>query len=168
MNMKITKTQPYSDEKLTWNKETGRYELSFTFVNSEYDNNFKSDAVLKKRLKKNSRLIYNFIFYRSNSMNKVVVEYLLNHTKEGRDFLFDVLTTQFEADNESGYNDLGDTAPINVSNGQSIDRNLLWANQVSVSTEQIIDNSSRYFGINLMYQAVFPWIYFEMVREGTK
>lgn len=154
--MKLTKIQPYSDDKLIFNQD--KYELAFEYVKSLFEVNFKDDAELHRRIVKNSRKIYNFIFYRIHSANKVIVETLLNHTEQGRKFLLDVLTEQFDADNESGYNDLSSVAPINVSNGQVIDRNLLYQNQISVDAEQIIDRNAEYFGINIMYQAPLPYL----------
>lgn len=163
--MNVNKVEPYSDELLKWDEVNKRYELAFEYVKANFDTNFRDDKVLKRRITKNSRVVYNFIYYRSNTKNRVVVEWLLNKTKEGREFLLQALSSQFEADVESGYNDLGDVAPINVANGNIIDRNQIIANQVSTNTEQIIDDNSRYFGINIVYQAQFPWIYFKVATE---
>lgn len=154
--MKLTKIQPYSDDKLVFNQD--KYELAFEYVKSMFDINFRNDDELKRRIAKNSRKIYNFIYYRIHSANRLIAETLLNNTEQGRKFLLDVLTEQFEADNESGYNDLSSVAPINVANGQVIDRNLLYQNQISVDAEQIIDRNVEYFGINIMYQAPLPYL----------
>lgn len=157
---KLTPIKPYSDNKLEWNEDEGQYFLTFEYCNENYEHNFADDDILKKRIKKNSHHIYNYIKAHVNSRNIPIVTALLYRTKEGRDFIFDLLSTQFEADVETGYNDLGKTPAINVSNGQIIDRNEIRRNLITVETEQIFDNSYDYFGINLSYQAVFPAYYY--------
>lgn len=164
--MIITTIKPYSDDKLFWNETTGRYELSFEYVKSNFDINFKNDAELKKRLSQNSRLIYNFILYNCNTRNKAVVEWALNKTPKGREFLFDVLLEQFDADNDSGYNDLVKISPINVSNGQVIDRGLILQNLVSVNTQIVIDRNAEYFGFNILYAGQLPTILYKVATSG--
>lgn len=157
--------KPYDDEKLVWNESEGQYELTFEYCKSEFECNFRDDDTLKKRIKKNSRKVYRFIEYRVNQYNKPIVVGLLARTNEGRKFIFDILRTQFESDVETGYNDLSGTPAVNLANGQVIDRNELWKNQISVDAEQIFDNSSTYFGINLGYQGVFPPYFFILFRN---
>jgi len=151
---------PYSDNDLTFDESLGMYLLTIQKVKSVYDNNFQDDQTLLRRIKKNSRKVYNFIYYRGFSANKKAITFLLNRTKEGREFILNVLLEQMEADLESGYNDLSSSPAINVSNGQTIDREHLAQNQVSVDTEQLIENSTYYFGVPITLRAPFPWRYY--------
>lgn len=156
----LKKINPYNDEKLTWNENAKQYELAFEFCKEEYPENFRDDDVLKARIKKNSRLVYRFIISRVNQRNRNIVDLLLSRTEQGREFIFKMLSTQFEADVETGYNDLADTPAINVANGQILPREEIKRNEVSVATEDEFDNNQTYFGINIGYQAQFPSYYF--------
>lgn len=160
-NMKTLNTiTPYSDNDLTFDESLGMYLLTIQKVKSVYDNNFQDDQTLLKRIKKNSRKVYNFIYYRGFSANKKAITFLLNRTKEGREFILGVLLEQMEADLESGYNDLSSSPAVNISSGQVIEREHLAQNQVSVDTEQLIENSAYYFGVPITLRAPFPWRYF--------
>lgn len=161
---KLTRITPYTDDKLVWNAITNQYELAFEFTKEEYPQNFVDDDTLKARIKKNSRVIYNFIKSRVNQYNRPFVDVLLSRTEQGRSFLFEMLRTQFESDVDSGYNDLGNTPAINVANGQVLPREELLRNMVSVATEQVWDNNQSYFGINIGYQSIFPPYYQIMIR----
>lgn len=156
---------PYNDNKLVWNENTEQYELAFEFCKEEYPNNFKDDDTLKSRIKKNSRIVYRFITSRVNQYNRDIVNAVLRKTEEGRKFIFELLSTQFESDVDSGYNDLSMSPAINLANGQIIPREEISRNTVSVATEQAWDNSQAYFGINLGYQAQFPYYYFLYLRN---
>ena len=156
----LHKITPYSDEKLKWNEETQQYELTLEYCKNLFDDTFADDEVYKKRIKKNTRKIYRFITNRTYSRNRPVVKNVINKTQEGRDFILELLTTQMDADVQTGFNDLSEVPAVNVSNGQIIDRNELYRNQVSVDTEQIFDDSDAYFGFRIGYQAAFPPIYF--------
>ena len=133
--------------------ENGMYILTKEFVKNELEVHYKDDETLDKRIKANSRKIYNYIYSHSYSANRPLIEKLLNNTPEGYKFLKDVLLSQMEADLETGYNDLTKQPAINMANFNTIDRNLLFINQISPDTEQILDNSRAYFkGINILYQ----------------
>lgn len=162
---KLNAQAPYDDDKLVWNKETNQYELAFEFCKSEYDQNYIDDETLKKRIKKNSRVVYRFIANRVNSFNRILALTMINKSKEGRDFIFNLLRTQMESDVDSGYNDLTNNPAVNLANGQILPREELLRNAVSVATEQEWDNNQLYFGINLGYQAQFPSYYFLFVRN---
>lgn len=159
---------PYNDKELQINNESGRYELTLAYVKKNFEVTFRDDGVLQRRITKNSRKIYNYIFSHSNSYNNAVVNFCLFKTEEGRKWIKDILTEQMEADLESGYNDLSSTPAINVANGGVIDRNQLSVNQITIDTEQIIDRSADYFGFNLMYQSQFPAGYFLWVMQNSK
>ena len=160
-SMKLNVIEPFDDSKMEFDPNLG-YVLTIEYAKSMFGNNFHDDEILLKRLRKNSRKIYNFIKYRAYSGNAEVVDFLLNRTREGRQFLLDALTEQMEADSESGFNDLSSTPAVNVSNGQVMDREQLYANQISVDAEQIILNSHRYFGVSIITRTKFPIGYFIM------
>lgn len=161
---RLTTIKPYSDSKLEWNEETKQYTLALNYCKELFDDNFRDDTVYAKRIKKNSRKIYNFISSHIFSRNRRVVEFLLQNTQEGRDFLLKILTEQMEADVESGYNDLSSNPGINVTSGQIIDRREFQKNQISVDAEQTFDSSDEFFGFRIGYQAQFPPIYFTLLR----
>jgi len=160
----LHKIKPYSNKDLKWNEKTKQYELTLAYCKDLFDDNYADDGVLQKRIEKNSRLIYRWIRYRVYSRNRQIVANVINYTQEGRDFIKEMLTVQMEADSETGYNDLSKTPAVNVSNGQIIDRNQLWLNQVCVDAEQVFDSSDDYFGFRIGYQASFPPIYFVYFR----
>ena len=157
--------KPYDDEKMKWNEEEGQYVLTFEYAKENYEPNFKDDNTLKRRLKKNSRVVYDFISSRINSYNKPLVIAILSRTEEGRKFIFKLLRTQFESDVDSGYNDLGISPAVNLANGQVIPREEILRNTVSVDTEKVWDNNQEYFGINIAYQGMFPPYYFYLFRN---
>lgn len=161
-NMKLNIKEPYDDDKMRFDNSAKRYVLTLEYAKAEFPDTFRDDGVLSKRLNKNSRKVYDFIYYRGASCNRSVVEFLINRTEQGREFILQVLAAQMEADAESGYNDLSSTPAINVSNGQVIDRNLLAQNQICVDAEQIIDGSASYFGQSIVSRTQFPFYYFVM------
>ena len=148
--------KPYSDDKLTYDEMSNQYKLTVEYCKSLFESTFKNDQILERRIEKNSDKIYNFIFSRVNSSNKDVVEKILSSTEQGRNFMLKLLTTQMEADVQSGYNDLTLAPAVNVANGQVIPREELQRNQVIVDVEQLLNCSSRYLGINIWYAARFP------------
>ena len=156
---------PYDDENLIFDQDM--YVLTLTAVKKEFDNPFNDDGILEKRLKKNSRKIYNYIHHRGHSKNRFVVDKLLNHTKEGREFIFKVLMAEIEADLESGYNDTSIIPSVNSSNGQIIERNELRRNQICIDAEQLIEDSSSIFGVNLVYQGIYPQLIFWKVLNAS-
>lgn len=159
---------PYSDGVLNWNEKTKKYELTMEYVKENFDISFRDDKVLSRRLRKNTDKVYNYINSVVYSGNQLIVKNIINKSEQGRKFIIDVLKTQFEADNETGYNDLTLQPAINVSNGQILDRNEFIRNKVSVDTEELIDNSIDYFGFNLLVQVPFPQAIFIYLNDFTK
>lgn len=158
--------QPYSDEFLTWNSKTNKYELTMSFVREELEINFKDDGVLEKRLKRNSKIVYSYLKNNTYVGNITDMETLLNKTEQGREFLKEVLLEQFDADNDTGYNDLTKQPAINLATGQVMDRNELIRNQIAVSTEQLIDNNAQYFGFNICVMFRYPpYLQLELTRR---
>lgn len=163
--MNFTITNHYDDEKLVFNPSTDHYELSMAYARNNFGENFQDDNEMQKRITKNSRRVYNFIYNRGHHINKNVVTFLLNRTKQGREFLFDVLSMQMEADAENGFNDLTLNPTINVMNGQKVgDRYEFRQNLVTVDVEDKIDSSASYFGVSIVCQVPYPFTYFQLAK----
>lgn len=166
--MKLTVISPYDDNKLVYNKQTARYELTKEYIKDEFENTFKDDNTLQQRIKKNTRKVYNYLLYRTCTPNKEVVDFVLNQTKEGRAFLLDLLSEQMEADLESGYNSMSSIPAINYASGRITPREEQQRNQLTVDAEQIVERNANYFGFNLFYQSSFPFSYFQFMRANKK
>lgn len=160
--MKITK--PYDDDKLIFNPTTARYELTVAYCKDNFETTFKNDAVLQRRIKLNTQVVYNFINSHVASVNKPVVAFLLAQTEEGREFLLELLTAQMYADIQTGYNDIGYTPAINFA-GQDKDRLAIQQNMLCVQAEQIFNQSDVYFGFRINYQGQLPTQLFLMVQK---
>lgn len=150
-NLDMKTILPYSDEKMLYNEETKQYELSIAWVKSEFGNPFADDGVLQKRIMRNTRKVYNYIFSCSNSANRKIITAIISHTEEYREFIYDALFSQIEADLASGYNDQDLYVPKDLN-----ERYLQYVNEVSIMTKNIIDNSKGYGGINLISAALLP------------
>ena len=154
----------YDDNNLKWNENTGRYELTIQYCKNNFETTYKNDGVLERRIKLNSQVVYNYIALRVATVNKPVVNFLLNKTQQGRDFLLELLSAQQYADIQTGYNDLLFQPAINF-NGNDKDRNLIKQNALCVAAEQILNESDNYFGVRLTYQGQFPWPFFALIRN---
>ena len=97
--------QPYSDGKMLYNEETKQYELQPAWVKANFGNPFNDDNTLSVRIKRNTRKVYNYIFSHGFSGNRRAIIAIINHTEEYRNYIFDALSNQMEADLASGYND---------------------------------------------------------------
>lgn len=157
----------YNDKVLEWNEITGRYQLTLPYVKTLFDAMpYKNDSIAKKQIKQTSLRVYSYIVAHSNTVNRPVVDFLLNKTENGRKFLIEVLTSQMEADMSYAYNDLVVRPLINAANGQEGNRDVYKLNAVSVETEMIIRDSNHYFGVNLTYMGEFPWYLFDLARKN--
>ena len=166
-DMKITViAKPYDDEVMDFNETSGRYELTMQYVKDNFTINYLDDKVLEERIKKTTRKIYNVIYARSNTANKGVIDFMLHRTQQGRVFLHDLFYEQLETDLQTGYNDLSSMPAINYAKGNIIPREEQIRNQISVDTEQILDRSEEYFGINIMYASVFPFYVYAFVEKN--
>lgn len=146
----MNKIEPYSDGKMLYNEENKRYELTSDYVKNNFEVPF-DDEVLKKRIKKNSRVVYNHLYSISNSGNRYLIEWLISHTDEYRTFIFDCLVAQIESDLASGYNDNGLYVPESKEQ-----RNMQHLNAVCVECENIMQRSASYGGINLAFMGLLP------------
>lgn len=170
--IKLTITQPHSDERLVWDSLTKKYKLNKGYIlNLLGGNPYQDDGKLERRNLQNSRLIYSYILTRGNSMNQKYNEFILNSTQEGRDLLCDVLTSQIIADTETGYNDLIKQVPINFTNFTSVSRRTIIENSICVEAQMILENSqARLGGYNIMSQIRYsiPEIDREIEEYDTK
>lgn len=156
----------YDDEVLEWNSTTGRYQLTLAYVKSLRDvMPYRNDSVAKSRIKQNSIRIYQYIVSHSSSVNRPVIDFLLNKTENGRKFLIECLTSQMEADMDYGYNDLIVRPVINAQTGQEGNRDNYRLNSISLETESLIEDSVNYFGFNLLYMGDFPYDLFDLARK---
>lgn len=153
--------EPYSDEKMLYNEETKQYELKLAWVKANFGNPFNDDNTLTVRIKRNTRKVYNYIFSHGFSGNRKAIIAIINCTEEYRNYIFDALSSQMEADLASGYNDQ------DLYVAKTLDeRNMQLINQVSAETETILKSSNGYGGLNLLYAAAFHYsIYLEFWSE---
>ena len=164
--MEIRIRKPYTDTDLVWNTKTGHYELSLAYCKALFDDNFKDDGTLQKRITKNSRVVWNQLMAHTYTQNKSVVSFILNNTEEGRNFLKDILSAQMESDIQFGTNDLGITPLINVTTGHIIDRNQVTINTLCKMAEDVMDDVVSYVGVNLFIATLLPYTLFRLVREN--
>ena len=158
--------KPQDNEFLEWNNDTMRYQLKLSYVKSLRDVlPYKSDKVAQQRIKQTSLRVYNYIVNHSNSANRQVLDFLLNKTENGKEFLKEVLTSQIEADMEYGYNDLMVRPALNASTNSMLDRDAIRLNAISLETEEIINDSVGYFGFNLCVLVPFNWYLFDLARK---
>ena len=142
---------PYSDDKMLYNEETQQYELQLSWVKNLFDNPFRDDGVLEQRIKKNTRKILNYIYSHSFGGNRKTINALILKTEEYRTWFYDALISQMESDIASGFND----NDLYVAKSMS-EREMQYINQVSVSTENILESSKGYGGINILSMSIFP------------
>lgn len=147
----MKKITPYSDDKMLYNKHSKQYELNISYIKSEFGNPYADDGVLQKRINRNTRKVYNYIFATAHSANRKIITAIISHTEEYRKFIFEALLSQMEADLSSGYNDQSLYAPKDFN-----ERNLQYINEVSVDTKNIIDNCKGFGGINLISAMLLP------------
>ena len=147
--------KPYDDNNMKFDESTQRYELTIQCLKDQFGDGYKDDNVTNRRIKLNSRVVYTYIYYHTATFNRQLVNLLLTRTKEGRQFIFDILKEQQYADLEYSYNDLAYAPAINF-NGQDKDRNEIKRNTLCVAAEEIFQNSSQYFGFNIGYLGQFP------------
>ena len=162
-------TQPYDDETLVYNVETGRYELTLAEVKTLVDAMpFKNDNIVKRRIKENSRVCYNYLINHSNTANRQVINFMINKTEEGRKFIHELLVAQMESDLEFATNSIGRMPTVNVQSGQVMDRYAIRENQLCLNAENVVDDSVNYFGFNICYMSPYPSGIFLYVYNNEK
>lgn len=147
--------EPFTDDIMEW--DGNQYVLTRQFIKKNYDTAYRDDAVLDRRRKKNSRVVYSVITARLAQVNTKMGLWLLSHTEEGRTFMRDILAEQMEADLDGGYNDLGLTSAINVANGQVIDRDEITKNLLCVNASMMMESATNYFPFNPFVQYQYTW-----------
>ena len=141
----MKKITPYSDAKMLYNEKLNNYELTPSYIKATYGNTFTDDAVLERRIRKNTKKVLGYINAHTNSGNIRLVNSLILKTEEYRKWFFDALDNQMEADLASGYND---NDLYVARNGE--ERAMQSVNEVSVATQQVLESSRAYGGINLL------------------
>lgn len=159
-------SKPYDDDSLVFNETTGRYELTIQYLKNEFDTGYRTDGEAKRRIKLNSQVVYYYINLHTASYNRQVVNFLLHKTKQGREFLKEILSAQIYADLQSGYNDLIFNPAVSFT-GQDKDRNEIRRNSLCVAAEDIFTSSEAYFGINIGYLGYFPAIFYTWVAQNV-
>lgn len=157
--------KPYDDEKLIFNPNTQRYELTIQFLKTQVDTPYKNDEETFKRIRLNSQVVYNYIRSQVATWNRSVVEFLLNKTEQGRIFLFEILSAQQYADIQTGYNDTSFMPAINFT-GNDKNREDIKRNVLCVAAEQILNDSDAYFGVRINYRGQFPLVYYLLTRSN--
>lgn len=162
-SLKIIET--YNDEYLEYDKVHQEYELTLSIAKTYVGNVYKDDNELKRRIKLNSMIVYNYIYNHGNTNNKKYTRFILNRTEQGRNFILRCLESQLIADSKSGYNDLGSENLIDVATGNVIDREKIRQNLVSVNTEELIVNSKADL---CGYSVINPYPYYLPELEGVE
>ena len=162
--MKLTiYSEPLNDNSMVFNTKTKKYELTIQEVKANFEIPFTDDGVLEARIKKNSRAVYGYIYAMGAPCNKRLVDYILHHTEEGRQYIYDALISQIEADLTSGFNSLIDQPRIDLKTGRVISEEDMVLSFVSVPTRQILENSEAYCHLNLLYRGLFPSYYWRNI-----
>lgn len=156
----FNKIEPYNDNKMTFNQDTGMYELTIQVVKANFPNTTQDDGALLYRIKKNSRVVYNYISRYAKGSNLGFVYKLIKHTEEYRKWIYDALMCQIEADLLTGRNSMGDMIPTNKD-----DFDLQSNATLTQDTQTILYDGIRYGGYNLMFAGSFPTqLYLEVGR----
>lgn len=155
----FTKIEPYNDNKMNFNASSGMYELTLQVVKANFEITTNDDEALTKRIKKNSRVVYNFISRYAKGSNLGVVYKLIEHTEEYRKWIYDALMCQMEADLLTGRNSMGDLPPTNRD-----EFDLQGVATLTQDTQTILYDGIRYGGINLLFAGSFPTqVYLEVM-----
>jgi len=155
----FNKIEPYNDNKMTFNQDTGMYELTIQNVKANFPNTSLDDGALLFRIKKNSRVVYNFISRTAKGSNLGIIYKLIQHTEEYRKWIYDALMCQIETDLSTGRNSLGDMPPSNMD-----EFNLQSVATLTQDTQTILYDGIRYGGINLLFAGSFhTQVYLEVM-----
>jgi len=147
--------KPFNDENLQYDYDLHQYRLTLSYAKSKVGNSYQDDKIMENRLDDISNTIYDHIYSNSNTHNFKQTQVILACSIEGRNLIKEALTRQLKADADNGYNDINKQNPINFQSGGVIDRNEIRKNEISISAENILLNSSAFLdGYNIMCQAV--------------
>lgn len=168
-NIKVL-NKPYNDESLEWNEDTNRYQATLNLAKNLFEVcPIKSDRELQRVIKNLASSIYHYIFSRTHTANRHIVEFLLNNTENGRKFLKEVFECQLESELQYTYGDITKVPVINVQTGQEGNRENYSQNAISIATQQIIEDSAAFFGgINLLLQVQYPSTLFIQMYNYTQ
>lgn len=156
--MELEIIEIYNDDQLEWNSTTKQYRLTLNAIREIVGNAFRNDEVARQRSILNSANVYSYIYNRGATANKKYTEFIINHTKQGRELIFQALMYQIMADSQNGYNDIVNQNPIDFGNGSVIDREQIRRNKVAINVEDLLDNSQAYLcGYNVLCQIPYSF-----------
>lgn len=145
--------QPLTDDIMIYDSDMHQYQLTLSYAKSQVGNAYQNDAKMENRLKEISNTIYDHIYSNSNTFNMKTTQLILACSKEGRELIKQALSRQLKADADNGYNDINKQNPIDFQNHTTLDRYEIKRNEICVSCENILNNSSAYLdGYNIMSQ----------------
>lgn len=144
--------EPYDSDTMIYDKNTHRYILTLTSI-EKANGRYSNDGVATQRLLEMSNNVYLYIYSNASQSNRYYIEFIISCTKQGRDFIEQVLTEQLYADLESRQNDICKQTAIDFQSGRIIDRQVIKANRICVNAEDTIN--SGICGINLMFQGTY-------------
>jgi len=106
-------------------------------------------AKAERELKAQARTVYLWIYHRIPFGNRDLIEYMLATDSRFQPIIKEALVSQLEYDLKSGGNDVNKQVAIDFKSKGAIPRSIQVQNQVSIETQQILENGSSDF--NLLY-----------------
>lgn len=151
MTLKDIYVKPEDIEGLAnYDKKTHRWVLDISVVKAMNPDS-QSDEELQRKCQRYSRLIYNWLYKRvACTQNKPLVEWLISCTEEGRDLMLEALQEEAQADAESGIASVSLSSKIDLSNGATIQADMLDAS-ISPLCKEILDDASVHIGNGEIY-----------------
>lgn len=138
---------------MIYDKTTHRWslEISDTSGFGNIIENYGTLARAERELKAQSLTVYLWIYHRIPFANKDLIEYMLAKDERFTQPLKEALLSQLDYDLKSGGNDVNKQVAIDFKSKGAIPRSMQIQNQVSIETQQILENASTDF--NLLYGA---------------
>lgn len=134
---------------MIYDKITHRWNLEISDT-TDFGNiveNYGSIAKAERELKAQSRTVYLWIFNRIPFGNRDLIEYMLATDTRFNLPLKEALLAQLEYDLKSGGNDVNKQVAIDFKSKGAIPRSMQVQNQVSIETQQILENASSDFNL---------------------
>lgn len=140
---------------MTYDKTTHRWYLTVEETKELGDiaTEYGSNEIAERELKSQARAVYLWIYNRVPFGNKDVLELTLAKDEKYKPMLKEALLAQLEYDLKSGGNEVTKQTGINFQSGSVIPRSLQKERQVSIETQQIIENASS--TVNILYAGDF-------------
>lgn len=136
--------------ELNYDKTFHRWVLDISEIKPMFQGS-RSDAELTRKCGAYSRMLYNYLWDKVvSTRNKPFVEWLISCTEQGRNIMFEALKEQAEADAESGIASLRLASPVDLSNGSTINADLLDAS-IAPMAKEMLNNAYVDFGNAKIY-----------------